>query len=175
MNQKLLAPIIALLVLVGILVFGGVLGTSYVFDKPPGQVSCTMEAKQCSDGSYVGRTGPNCEFAACPSTAGMGTLEGRVTLSPICPVETFPPNPSCAPKPYQTLVSIRTLSGTVVASVPTDENGYYRVTVKPGEYEVTASGGNPLPRCEDVRVSVISDDINEMNASVNISCDTGIR
>lgn len=29
-------------------------------------VACTLEAKLCPDGSYVGRTGPNCEFAACP-------------------------------------------------------------------------------------------------------------
>lgn len=29
-------------------------------------VACTMEAKLCPDGSYVGRTGPNCEFAVCP-------------------------------------------------------------------------------------------------------------
>lgn len=28
---------------------------------------CTMEAKLCPDGSAVGRTGPNCEFAACPN------------------------------------------------------------------------------------------------------------
>lgn len=28
-------------------------------------VMCTMDAKQCSDGSWVGRTGPNCEFV-CP-------------------------------------------------------------------------------------------------------------
>jgi len=27
---------------------------------------CTMEAKLCPDGSAVGRTGPNCEFAPCP-------------------------------------------------------------------------------------------------------------
>ena len=27
---------------------------------------CTMDAKMCPDGSYVGRTSPNCEFAACP-------------------------------------------------------------------------------------------------------------
>lgn len=27
---------------------------------------CTMDAKLCPDGSSVGRTGPNCEFAACP-------------------------------------------------------------------------------------------------------------
>jgi len=28
---------------------------------------CTAEAKICPDGSYVGRTGSDCEFAACPS------------------------------------------------------------------------------------------------------------
>lgn len=27
---------------------------------------CTQEAKLCPDGSYVGRTGPNCEFSPCP-------------------------------------------------------------------------------------------------------------
>jgi len=31
------------------------------------QIACTQEAKQCPDGSYVARTGPNCEFAQCPS------------------------------------------------------------------------------------------------------------
>jgi hypothetical protein len=29
-------------------------------------VACTMEAKLCPDGSYVGRSGPKCEFAPCP-------------------------------------------------------------------------------------------------------------
>jgi hypothetical protein len=33
---------------------------------PEGQV-CTRDAKVCPDGSTVGRTGPNCEFAACPA------------------------------------------------------------------------------------------------------------
>ncbi len=28
--------------------------------------ACTLEAKVCPDGSSVGRTGPNCEFAQCP-------------------------------------------------------------------------------------------------------------
>ncbi len=31
---------------------------------PP--IACTMDAKQCSDGTYVSRTGPRCEFASCP-------------------------------------------------------------------------------------------------------------
>ncbi len=30
-------------------------------------IACTMDAKMCPDGSYVGRTGPACEFAACPN------------------------------------------------------------------------------------------------------------
>lgn len=31
-----------------------------------GQISCTADALMCPDGSYVGRSGPNCEFV-CPS------------------------------------------------------------------------------------------------------------
>jgi len=30
---------------------------------------CTLEAKICPDGSAVGRTGPNCEFAPCPGAS----------------------------------------------------------------------------------------------------------
>ncbi len=33
--------------------------------SPPG-TACTADAKQCPDGSYVGRTGPDCAFAPCP-------------------------------------------------------------------------------------------------------------
>lgn len=35
--------------------------------SPPDEgVMCTMDAKICPDGSAVGRSGPNCEFAPCP-------------------------------------------------------------------------------------------------------------
>ncbi len=30
------------------------------------EVFCTLDAKICPDGSSVGRSGPNCEFAPCP-------------------------------------------------------------------------------------------------------------
>lgn len=30
-------------------------------------IACTMDAKQCPDGSYVGRVAPFCEFAECPA------------------------------------------------------------------------------------------------------------
>ena len=35
--------------------------------------ACTAEAKLCPDGSAVGRTGPNCEFAPCPQIVGNDT------------------------------------------------------------------------------------------------------
>lgn len=31
-------------------------------------IACTADALICPDGSAVGRTGPNCEFAPCPTT-----------------------------------------------------------------------------------------------------------
>jgi hypothetical protein len=42
-----------------------------IIDEPatdnPGMAACTQEAKLCPDGSSVGRTGPKCEFAVCPT------------------------------------------------------------------------------------------------------------
>ncbi|USN53527.1 MAG: hypothetical protein H6760_05255 [Candidatus Nomurabacteria bacterium] len=39
-------------------------------------VACTLEAKLCPDGSYVGRTGLNCEFAECSEEVTCGTIAG---------------------------------------------------------------------------------------------------
>jgi hypothetical protein len=45
---------------------------------------CTMDAKLCPDGSYVGRIAPNCEFAPCP---GNGP-----SIPPMDPIYPYPPN-----------------------------------------------------------------------------------
>ena|SRR3990170_8270888 len=64
--QKGFAPII---ILVGILVITLVAGGAYYFLKlkTPEQKACIMDVKICPDGSSVGRSGPNCEFARCPT------------------------------------------------------------------------------------------------------------
>ncbi len=36
-------------------------------EKNDGRVVCTKEVKECPDGSFVGRVGPHCEFAPCPT------------------------------------------------------------------------------------------------------------
>jgi hypothetical protein len=41
------------------------------------EVFCTQDAKECSDGSYVGRIPPDCEFVPCP-----GEKEGILVLLP---------------------------------------------------------------------------------------------
>ena len=38
-----------------------------VASTSPNNIVCTMEARICPDGSAVGRSGPNCEFAPCPT------------------------------------------------------------------------------------------------------------
>lgn len=43
-----------------------VLGVWFLIKNKEKPIACTMEAKLCSDGSAVGRTGPNCEFTLCP-------------------------------------------------------------------------------------------------------------
>lgn len=51
------------------------------------QVACTLDAKICPDGSSVGRSGPNCEFAECPSLGltpeiSLGTTTGNLYSNP---------------------------------------------------------------------------------------------
>lgn len=53
------------IILIIALILAAGFATFYLWQKP-NAVACTMEAKLCPDGSSVGRTGPNCEFNACP-------------------------------------------------------------------------------------------------------------
>lgn len=55
--KKLIIPLLLLSI-----VFAGCTNTKTTFPQ-----ACTEEAKVCPDGSTVGRTQPNCEFAPCPA------------------------------------------------------------------------------------------------------------
>ncbi len=53
---------------------------SYKHKGDTDMIACTMDAKMCPDGTYVGRTGPQCEFEACPGAGGMnGDLKTQVS------------------------------------------------------------------------------------------------
>lgn len=156
-------------------------------DQSSAPVACTLEAKICPDGSAVGRTGPHCEFAPCPIPApaddGSGSggegiapyhsgVRGTVMLGPTCPVMRDPPDPGCADKPYQTLVTIFRASDTTHALVITqsDAKGNFEASLPPGEYLIGA-GESMLPRCAQESASVGPDSYTQ----VTILCDSGIR
>lgn len=61
--QKIFIAIIVLLVVA----FG--IKIIFPFKKTTEPAICTMEVKMCPDGSYVGRSGLQCEFAECPKVA----------------------------------------------------------------------------------------------------------
>jgi len=56
-------------------------GECWTSTPPNGWTACTEEAKICSDGSAVGRTWPNCEFAPCP---GDGWTACNMIYAPVC-------------------------------------------------------------------------------------------
>lgn len=58
----------------------GTAGTPSSPSTNPPVYACTMDARICPDGSAVGRSGPKCEFTACPGeTSGTGANTGANT------------------------------------------------------------------------------------------------
>jgi hypothetical protein len=82
MNKKNLLWIF-LLIVVGI--------SYYLYNmqkRDLGPVACTLEAKICPDGTVVGRSGPKCEFTACPTQSKSAhfnekILDNDVYLTPL--------------------------------------------------------------------------------------------
>ena len=76
LSKKWLVLCLVVLVLI---VVGASAG--YFFLNSNKQVACTQEAKLCPDGSSVGRTGPKCEFPACPKNTPTPTSSPTDTLT----------------------------------------------------------------------------------------------
>jgi len=74
-NQKGFIAAIVIAIVVALL--GA--GTYFVSTRQisPSPKACTQEAKLCPDGSYVSRTGPDCEFAECPDGEQISLREGQ--------------------------------------------------------------------------------------------------
>lgn len=50
-------------------------GNAKAEQLPQDAVACTVDAKECPDGSFVGRVAPTCEFEACPGKTTACTME----------------------------------------------------------------------------------------------------
>ncbi len=63
-NRQIITALLLALVFILLFAAGWVVYLSS--NIRPVTKACTQEAKICPDGSFVGRTGPDCEFAKCP-------------------------------------------------------------------------------------------------------------
>jgi hypothetical protein len=111
--------------------------------------------------------------ASCADAPETGyEVSGLALASPVCPVETNPPDPACAPRPVaDATVWAVADSGDVVEST-TDLHGSFSFVLTPGHYEVVAQPveglmGSPTP----IEIEVGSNDID---LGV-LLYDTGIR
>lgn len=106
------------------------------------------------------------------SGAETGEISGVVLLGPTCPVEHVPPDSQCAPKPYQTTITISdSMSKALITKIYSGADGTFNVSLVPGSYTLMAGGTSYYPRCSPAQVSVSANKA----AQVTINCDTGIR
>ena len=110
--------------------------------------------------------------AAQPSGVGPARgIGGRATAGPVCPVERFPPDPSCAARPVVgAVIVIQDEAGAEVARTTTERDGTYFIQLPAGTYAVVpqpATGlmGTPAPQTVTV----------EFVTELDLSYDTGIR
>ena len=107
------------------------------------------------------------------------TAEGSIVVvaqaGPVCPVESDPPDPSCAPRPVvgaPVVVTPADGGDEVVAQGETDADGRLTLAVPVGNYLVSAGEVEGLVAApEPVVVSVLAD----LTTEVPVAYDTGIR
>ena len=155
-----------------------------------GPVACTQEAKLCSDGSAVGRTGPNCEFAACPDTGNnsgngggggnvqtSGIVKGKGSIGPLCPVERL--GVTCGPADiYSSRKIVMTPMGGGQSVNPPfyiklSADGTFEDRIPESSYEVTLTNCQFLG-CRHALPKTVMVDANK-TLILTIDIDTGIR
>jgi hypothetical protein len=78
-------------------------------------------------------------------------VSGMALAGPVCPVESVPPDPACAPRPVVgATIEALDQAGTSQASAVTDDEGRFTLTLPAGEYTIIALAvdglmGTPAP------------------------------
>jgi hypothetical protein len=109
---------------------------------------------------------------AAPSTTS-ATITGHLVAGPVCPVETDPPDPACAPRPVPNAEVIAVSSDGIEYRTTSDFDGVFRLSVPAGELNLTFSeveGMLAVP--EPITVTVADQETIDLG---EILYDTGIR
>ena len=131
--------------------------------KPDGDVSVVSEAG--------GAVPP--EAWPAPVAAGRTGIGGTATAGPVCPVETVPPDPGCAPRPVPAaVVVVRDGAGSEVARVVTDADGSFFVELPAGQYLVEPQPVEGLLGTAGSQTVTV---VDGSSAAIQLDYDTGIR
>ena len=114
-------------------------------------------------------------FTGCSTgTTETGTLAGRVTIGPISPVEREGEETVVPPQVYaaRKIMVYAKSGGKLVKKVDLDNNGHYRVELKPGVYTVDINrigidSSSDVPKQMTIRAGE--------TVELDIDIDTGIR
>ena len=108
-----------------------------------------------------------------PLPGGTGTLAGRVSIGPLCPVEPCTVSPERLAAAYAARpITIALPGGAVVTTVTADPVNGYNVTLAPGSYVVSIprtgiGGSRALPATVTIAAG--------RTTRLDIAIDTGIR
>jgi hypothetical protein len=108
-----------------------------------------------------------------PTGSGDAPVDLILVAGPVCPVETVPPDPDCAPRPVAgaTFV-VRDAAGAEVARVASDADGRVRLTLPTGTYVFEPQPAEGLMGTpEPIAASVLGPD----GFAWTFAYDTGIR
>lgn len=96
-------------------------------------------------------------------------IEGLVLLGPQCPVQTE--DDPCPDLPYQAWIRVRHADGGIITRIRSDEDGRFRVGLRPGKYILDPESGDPFPHASREEAEVERDRYTE----IVLFFDTGIR
>lgn len=162
------SKLLALVVFVGVIVLTFYIGAQYgevakISSEIPVVVSSTTTVPKTPASP-----------TSVPVQTKKGTLAITVLLGPVCPVESVPPNPACAPKPFSTTVRIQPNGQSAYHATisSTDSSGSLSISLIPGTYTVQPHyETSDLPRCTSQQVKIVAG----QTVRLSFTCDTGIR
>ncbi len=112
------------------------------------------------------------QVVGCTAAAPVAVVTGRVEAGPVCPVETDPHDPNCAPHPVAgTTISFKTAGGDAAVATSGDD-GFIRIEIPVGTVLVTPQPVDGLlgtPEPFEVEVTRAGADLG------TLEYDTGIR
>lgn len=127
--QQALRVLVIFFALVGVYATGKFALDRFPSEQSSNQKGCTMEAKVCPDGSAVGRSGPNCEFAPCPTMQpGVPTVTpftwSEPTITPLTSPEPTMTPPADVPDDVDLPAIIQDAQSWPIHHVCIENSGY---------------------------------------------------